>query len=105
MERAVQLIRSCGCGPDTGCPACVQHMHCNEYNAVLSKVPPTTSGGAFIRMNGFPPHPSDVLKSVKGTDLYQKSINAHIYQSPTASNVSEPDFVDNIVYKNRLTQM
>lgn len=38
MEQALQLIRSCGCKPDTGCPGCVQHVECGEYNAVISKV-------------------------------------------------------------------
>ena len=38
MERALELVRGCGCSPDTGCPGCVQHTECGEYNAVLSKV-------------------------------------------------------------------
>lgn len=37
MERALELIKGCGCGPDTGCPGCVQHTECGEYNAVISK--------------------------------------------------------------------
>lgn len=39
MQRAMELIRGCGCLPDTGCPGCVQHTDCGEYNAVISKVP------------------------------------------------------------------
>lgn len=38
MQRAMELIRGCGCLPDTGCPGCVQHTECGEYNAVISKV-------------------------------------------------------------------
>ena len=38
MQRAMELIRGCGCLPDTGCPGCVQHTDCGEYNAVISKV-------------------------------------------------------------------
>ncbi len=37
MQRALELIRGCGCAPDTGCPGCVQHTECGEYNAVISK--------------------------------------------------------------------
>jgi hypothetical protein len=38
MQRAMELIQGCGCLPDTGCPGCVQHTDCGEYNAVISKV-------------------------------------------------------------------
>jgi DEAD/DEAH box helicase domain-containing protein len=37
MRRALDLIRSCPCTSDTGCPGCVQHTDCGEYNAVLNK--------------------------------------------------------------------
>lgn len=28
MERALELIRGCGCARDSGCPGCVQHTEC-----------------------------------------------------------------------------
>ena len=37
MEKALDLILGCSCASDSGCPACIQHPDCNEYNAVLSK--------------------------------------------------------------------
>lgn len=37
MQKALDLIRTCDCVSDSGCPACVQHPDCGEYNAVLSK--------------------------------------------------------------------
>ena len=37
MEKALALILGCECASDSGCPACIQHPDCNEYNAVLSK--------------------------------------------------------------------
>ena len=37
MQRALELIKDCKCTSDSGCPACVQHTDCGEYNAVLSK--------------------------------------------------------------------
>jgi ATP-dependent helicase YprA (DUF1998 family) len=37
MERALTLIRGCTCTVDSGCPGCVQHAECGEYNAVLNK--------------------------------------------------------------------
>lgn len=30
-------MRECGCSGRTGCPACVQHTECGEYNAALHK--------------------------------------------------------------------
>ncbi len=37
MQKALELIQNCKCTSDSGCPACVQHTDCGEYNAVLSK--------------------------------------------------------------------
>ena len=37
MQKALDLVRSCDCVNDSGCPACIQHPDCGEYNAVLSK--------------------------------------------------------------------
>ena len=37
MEKALALILGCDCTADSGCPSCIQHADCNEYNAVLSK--------------------------------------------------------------------
>lgn len=37
MRKAVALIEACPCTNDTGCPGCVQHTGCNQYNAVLHK--------------------------------------------------------------------
>ncbi|KAL0027014.1 hypothetical protein WJX79_008750 [Trebouxia sp. C0005] len=37
LEKALQLIQSCSCKPASGCPGCVQHTDCGEYNAVLNK--------------------------------------------------------------------
>lgn len=37
LRRALQLVRECGCAGRSGCPACVQHTECGEYNAVLHK--------------------------------------------------------------------
>ena len=37
MQKAVDLVRACDCVNDSGCPACIQHPDCGEYNAVLSK--------------------------------------------------------------------
>ena len=37
LEKALELIQNCNCKPASGCPACVQHMDCGEYNAVLNK--------------------------------------------------------------------
>ena len=37
MRKAVALIEACPCTSDTGCPGCVQHTGCNQYNAVLHK--------------------------------------------------------------------
>ena len=37
MQRALEVIKDCKCTSDSGCPACIQHTDCGEYNAVLSK--------------------------------------------------------------------
>ena len=37
LRRALALVRECGCTGRTGCPACVQHTECGEYNAALHK--------------------------------------------------------------------
>ncbi len=37
LEKALQLIENCSCKPASGCPGCVQHTDCGEYNAVLNK--------------------------------------------------------------------
>lgn len=37
MRKAVALIESCPCTSSTGCPGCIQHTDCNQYNAVLDK--------------------------------------------------------------------
>ena len=37
LEKALELIETCNCTSASGCPACIQHMDCGEYNAVLNK--------------------------------------------------------------------
>ena len=37
LEKALALVRGCGCSSVSGCPACTQHVGCNEYNAVLHR--------------------------------------------------------------------
>lgn len=37
LRAALDLVRECACPGRTGCPACVQHTECGEYNAVLHK--------------------------------------------------------------------
>ena len=34
LEKALDLIRSCNCVVDSGCPGCIQHTGCSQYNAV-----------------------------------------------------------------------
>ncbi len=34
LEKALDLIRSCDCIVDSGCPGCIQHTGCSQYNAV-----------------------------------------------------------------------
>ena len=37
MRKGMALIEACPCPNDTGCPGCIQHTDCNQYNAVLNK--------------------------------------------------------------------
>ena len=37
MRKAIALVEACPCTSPTGCPGCVQHTTCNQYNAVLNK--------------------------------------------------------------------
>ncbi|KAK6795347.1 hypothetical protein RDI58_008800 [Solanum bulbocastanum] len=37
LTAALELLASCCCSGDTGCPNCVQHISCHEYNEVLHK--------------------------------------------------------------------
>ncbi|EFJ42855.1 hypothetical protein VOLCADRAFT_97014 [Volvox carteri f. nagariensis] len=37
LARAHQLVSECRCPYAKGCPQCVQHLECRNYNAVLSK--------------------------------------------------------------------
>lgn len=37
MEKALELLMSCDCQTDCGCPCCTQHTDCGEYNSLLSK--------------------------------------------------------------------
>ncbi|KAL6746607.1 hypothetical protein V8C86DRAFT_1481591 [Haematococcus lacustris] len=37
LQRALDLVRGCPCTYEKGCPACVQHLDCKNYNAVLNK--------------------------------------------------------------------
>ena len=37
LAKALQLVRGCNCRSTSGCPACIQSMSCDEYNAVLHK--------------------------------------------------------------------
>ena len=37
LERAYQRVSECGCPYAKGCPQCVQHLDCRNYNAVLCK--------------------------------------------------------------------
>nr|XP_043614389.1 uncharacterized ATP-dependent helicase YprA [Erigeron canadensis] len=37
LTAALELITSCCCSVDTGCPNCVQNLSCHEYNEVLHK--------------------------------------------------------------------
>ena len=36
LEKALELIRGCDCVVDSGCPGCIQHTGCSQYNAVRS---------------------------------------------------------------------
>ncbi|KAK2990709.1 hypothetical protein RJ640_017012 [Escallonia rubra] len=37
LNAALELLTSCCCSGDTGCPKCVQNLACREYNEVLHK--------------------------------------------------------------------
>ncbi|KAK2075786.1 hypothetical protein QBZ16_001527 [Prototheca wickerhamii] len=37
LAQARDLVRDCPCATPAGCPCCVQHTHCGEYNTVISK--------------------------------------------------------------------
>jgi len=37
LRRALALVSECECGRQEGCPECVQHTDCGEYNSVLHK--------------------------------------------------------------------
>ncbi|CAA2984498.1 ATP-dependent helicase hrq1 isoform X1 [Olea europaea subsp. europaea] len=37
LTAALELLTSCHCSGDTGCPNCVQNLACHEYNEVLHK--------------------------------------------------------------------
>lgn len=37
LTAALELLTSCCCSGDTGCPNCVQNLACHEYNEVLDK--------------------------------------------------------------------
>ncbi|KZV15998.1 hypothetical protein F511_14364 [Dorcoceras hygrometricum] len=37
LTAALELLTSCHCSGDTGCPSCVQNIACREYNEVLHK--------------------------------------------------------------------
>ncbi len=37
LEAAAQLVAECDCSEEKGCPSCIQHLDCKNYNAVLNK--------------------------------------------------------------------
>lgn len=37
MRKGIALVEACPCQDVTGCPGCIQHTDCNQYNAVLNK--------------------------------------------------------------------
>ena len=37
LAKALELVMGCNCRSTSGCPACIQSMSCDEYNAVLHK--------------------------------------------------------------------
>jgi DEAD/DEAH box helicase domain-containing protein len=37
LQRALAVISDCSCTCTGGCPGCIQHTDCGEYNAVLNK--------------------------------------------------------------------
>ena len=46
LARALEMVESCDCTAVTGCPGCVQHTHCSEYNSVIHKV----AGAAVLKL-------------------------------------------------------
>lgn len=42
LQKALELVESCNCNGDSGCPGCIHHMGCGQYNSVLHK------GGALL---------------------------------------------------------
>lgn len=43
LQRALDLVQHCSCPYIKGCPCCVQHLDCKNYNAVLNK-----AGGVLV---------------------------------------------------------
>lgn len=43
LSRAYELVKDCPCNLENGCPGCVQHAKCGEYNTLLCK-----KGAEFI---------------------------------------------------------
>lgn len=37
LEKAYELVRDCKCTGPAGCPGCIQHTKCPEYNTILCK--------------------------------------------------------------------
>ncbi len=37
LRCALALVTDCECDNAAGCPACVQHTDCSEYNSVINK--------------------------------------------------------------------
>ena len=37
LRKALELVQSCNCAGDSGCPGCIHHMGCGQYNSVLHK--------------------------------------------------------------------
>lgn len=37
LQQALELVQRCACRYVKGCPCCVQHLDCKNYNAVLNK--------------------------------------------------------------------
>lgn len=37
LQKALDLVQRCPCPYVKGCPCCVQHLDCKNYNAVLHK--------------------------------------------------------------------
>lgn len=37
LQAALEMLSACDCTTPTGCPGCVHHMGCGEYNECLDK--------------------------------------------------------------------